>query len=73
MALASGLVAPKVRDPAVAAALSALPPRSTVVVALPRGGVPVAEEICKEYDLPPNSLCADRCAGATQGRDWCDR
>lgn len=34
------------------AALPDLPARSTVVVALPRGGVPVAEEICKAFHLP---------------------
>jgi len=36
----------------LAAVLSALDPASTVVIALPRGGVPVAEEICKAYQLP---------------------
>jgi putative phosphoribosyl transferase len=36
----------------LAAALPALAPDSTVVLALPRGGVPVAEEICKAYHLP---------------------
>jgi putative phosphoribosyl transferase len=36
----------------LAAALPTLAPDGTVVVALPRGGVPVAEEICKAYHLP---------------------
>ena len=36
----------------LAAVLPDLPPRSTVVVALPRGGVPVAEQICKAHHLP---------------------
>ena len=36
----------------LAAALPNLPLRSTVVVALPRGGVPVAEQICKAHHLP---------------------
>lgn len=36
----------------LAEALPALDPASTVVIALPRGGVPVAEEICKARHLP---------------------
>ena len=36
----------------LAAALSSVDPRNTVVVALPRGGVPVGEEICKAFHLP---------------------
>ncbi len=36
----------------LANALPALDRDNTVVLALPRGGVPVAEEICKAYHLP---------------------
>jgi putative phosphoribosyl transferase len=36
----------------LAAALPALEPTNTVVVALPLGGVPVAEEICRARHLP---------------------
>lgn len=36
----------------LASALPSLTADSTVVIALPRGGVPVAEEICKAYHLP---------------------
>lgn len=36
----------------LAAALPALDPKNSVVIALPRGGVPVAEEICKTHALP---------------------
>lgn len=36
----------------LAAALPALDPKTTVVVALPRGGVPVAAEICARHGLP---------------------
>ncbi|MBW4706818.1 phosphoribosyltransferase [Roseobacter sp. YSTF-M11] len=36
----------------LADALPALDPAETVVIALPRGGVPVAVEICAAYDLP---------------------
>lgn len=36
----------------LAAALPALDAENTVVIALPRGGVPVAEEICKQFHLP---------------------
>ncbi|SMX25808.1 phosphoribosyltransferase [Boseongicola aestuarii] len=36
----------------LADALPALDPENTVVVALPRGGVSVAEEICRRFHLP---------------------
>lgn len=36
----------------LAKALPSFDPLETVVVALPRGGVPVAAEICAQYDLP---------------------
>jgi putative phosphoribosyl transferase len=36
----------------LAAALPPLDPENTIVVALPRGGVPVAAEICAARDLP---------------------
>lgn len=36
----------------LAAVLPALDSEKTVVVALPRGGVPVAEEICRQFHLP---------------------
>lgn len=36
----------------LAAALRGVDLRNAVVVALPRGGVPVAEEICRAYHLP---------------------
>ena len=36
----------------LAEALPALDKRNTVVIALPRGGVPVAAEVCNQRDLP---------------------
>lgn len=36
----------------LAVALPQMKPESTVVIALPRGGVPGAEEVCKVFQVP---------------------